>query len=87
MTTGMAWRPVSNMVMMKNKVTNGVAWCPVSDRVSLKGIFLICPKSSKQFISANSDLNYIILKKVIQKFLLSYKKSLLLYNFFFIFYY
>ena len=39
MTTGMAWRPVSNMVIPKKKVTNGVAWHPVSHGVSPKGVF------------------------------------------------
>ena len=39
MITGMAWRPVSNMVIIKNKVTNDVAWCPVSHGVSPKGVF------------------------------------------------
>ena len=39
MTTGMASRSVSNMVIPKNKVTNGVAWCPVSYGVSPKGDF------------------------------------------------
>ena len=42
----MAWRPVSNMVIIKNKVTNGVAWRPVSYWVSPKGVF-DCSKSSK----------------------------------------
>ena len=42
----MAWRPVSNMVIKKNKVTNGVAWHPVSHGVSPKGVF-DCSKSSK----------------------------------------
>ena len=35
----MAWRPVSNMVIPKDKVTNGVAWRPVSHGVSPKGVF------------------------------------------------
>ena len=39
MTTNIEWRPVSNMVIPKNKVTNGVAWSPVSHGVSLKGVF------------------------------------------------
>ena len=37
MTTGMAWRSVSNMVIPKIKVTNGMVWRPVSDSVSPKG--------------------------------------------------
>ena len=46
MTTGMAWGPVSNMVIPKNKVTSGRAWHPVSHRVSPKGVF-DCSKSAK----------------------------------------
>ena len=46
MTTGMAWCPVSNMVIIKNKVTNGVAWCPMSHAVSPKGGF-DCLESAK----------------------------------------
>ena len=29
----MTWRPVSDMVIIKNKVTKGVAWRPVSHGV------------------------------------------------------
>ena len=39
MTTGMAWRPVSIMVIIKNKVANSVAWRPVSHGVSPKRVF------------------------------------------------
>ena len=39
MTTGMESHPVSNMVAIKNKVTNRVTWCPVSHGVSLKAVF------------------------------------------------
>ena len=39
MNTGMAWRPVSNMVTPKNKVTNGVEWRHISHKVSPKGVF------------------------------------------------
>ena len=39
MTTGMAWCPVSNMVIIKNKVTNDAAWRPVSHKVSPTGVF------------------------------------------------
>ena len=46
MTAGMAWRPVSNIVIIKNKVTNGVTWLPVSQGGSPKGVFH-CSKSAK----------------------------------------
>ena len=39
MTTDMAWCPVSNMVIIKNKVTNDAAWRPVSHKVSPTGVF------------------------------------------------
>ena len=39
MTTGMASRPVSDMVILKSKLTNGVAWRPVSHGVPPKGVF------------------------------------------------
>ena len=49
MTTGMAWCPVSNIVIIKKqKVTNGAAWCPVSHGVSPKAVFLIWSKRQKQ---------------------------------------
>ena len=48
MTTGMAWRSVSNMVIPKSKVTNGMVWRPVSDSVSPKGVFN-CSKSAIAF--------------------------------------
>ena len=46
MTTVIALRPISNMVIIKNKVANGVAWCPVSHGVSPKGVF-DCLESAK----------------------------------------
>ena len=46
MTTGMAWCPVSDMVIIKNKVTNDMAWHPVSHAVSPKGFF-DCLESAK----------------------------------------
>ena len=46
MTTGMAWCPVRNMMIIKNKVTNGMVWCPVSHGVSPKGVF-DCLESAK----------------------------------------
>ena len=39
MTTDMAWCPVSNIVIIKNKVTNDAAWRPVSHKVSPTGVF------------------------------------------------
>ena len=61
MTTGMAWRPVSNMMIPKNKVTNGVAWHPASHGVSPKGI-LTCLKSVKitgKFFKASKN-NFLL---------------------------
>ena len=46
MTTGMAWCPVSNMVIIKSKVTNDVARCPVSHGISRKEVFN-CLESAK----------------------------------------
>ena len=46
MTTGMAWCPVSNMVIIKSKVTNDVAWRPVSHGISPKEVFN-CLESAK----------------------------------------
>ena len=62
MTTGMAWCPVSNMVIITIKVTNGVAWCPVSHRVSPKGFFdcLEAAKITAKFFLRNSKNGFLL---------------------------
>ena len=39
MATGIAWYPVSNMVIVKKQSDSGVLWCPVSHGVSAKWSF------------------------------------------------
>ena len=53
MTIDMTWRPVSNMVKTKVKVTDGVAWRPVSHGVSPKGLFdlLTGSKTTSKFLT------------------------------------
>ena len=61
MTTGMAWRPVSNMVTPENKVTNGVAWRPVSHGVSPKGTFNLfkASKITSKFFKARKNSKFL----------------------------
>ena len=55
MTTGMAWRHVSNMVIIKNKVTSGVAWRPISQTVLSKGVF-DCLESARIVANVNEAI-------------------------------
>ena len=60
----MAYCPVSNMVIPKNKVTSGVAWHPVSHGVSPKGV--TCSKFGSSVnwgIRVISSLFYFIFSK------------------------
>ena len=82
MTTGMAWCPVCNMVIINNKVTNGMVWCPVSHRVSPKGVF-DCLESAKiagKFFLRGSKNSFLLSSNVNEVI-----RTIL--NFFFIFFF
>ena len=78
MTTGMAWRPVINMVIIKSKVTDGVAWRPVSHGVSLKGVFdcLVSAKIAKKFFWGSNLVVWVneTIKTILSPFIFFTKK-------------
>ena len=79
MTTGMAWCPVSNMGITKNKVISGTTWCPISHRVTLKEVFLNLLKIEK--INNKSRLRYELYtfsQKLLENF---YYYQKIFYNF------
>ena len=53
MISGMAWRSVSDMLIIKNKVANGVGWRLASPGVSPKGIFNCSKLVGKKFFKEN----------------------------------
>ena len=79
MTTGMAWCPVSNMVIIKNKVTDGVTWRPVSHGVSLKGVFdsLVSAKIAKKFFWGSNSVAWVneTIKTILSPFNLFIKEN------------
>ena len=78
MTTGMAWCPVSNTVIIKNKVTDGVTWRPVSHGVSLKGVFdsLVSAKIAKKFFWGSNSVAWVTetIKTILSPFIFFTKK-------------
>ena len=80
MTTGMAWCPVSNMVITKNKVISGAAQCPVSHGVSPKRAFLNLLNINKINNKSRQRYElYTFLKKLLEKFYY-YQNFLQLYD-------